>query len=1221
MGNIKEVSPFMSPDSLRGKLQIEKRFYDLHTKKNFGREDIRGSQFYGVTENFGNEILVESRKLLQERPPLKNLFEECTFYDYFDIEYSHLIDTYDQQSLLIATVKENSLIDICSYSLKFTDCHEEIACRDKSWGSYNPTTPSDVCKDKFYRTSNPPVLEITDIDGNVTRIPLIAEIGMGFNTDYLFHVNATTLDLFTTEIQSNHLITVNVDNITKEKFVSLPLVWLALDIFKIYPQLGMIYDDEAYESKTKQCLSIGTDGQDIVHIYPLTFENEDFEDIDDWFIKVYSESFNISKGNPLNYTTQVDLIEFNKFTDQDITQSPSKSIKITYDTFNAKISLSKRPDWSFKIPHEGDYDYNPSDNKVYAIIPLKEFIHNLNENDKLIEGFDIAFSEVLNAYDGYVRNNTYSGIHVDVGSDYSDNAVNKDYGIIHSLEQFDGLPNYFNKFLNRNLHRSRVEVYTIREGLRKNEEVTEHQTAALIFDSAIPQTELKSLISDMPTVIYYNYENKQFDSHQDQVISETNSLSEITFEDLYNFGHKDIAGDETLDRFIYHGKRTFSLGVMEYDPDTEIARVYLISNDPIKYENNKLSTNPKSPRTIARICDIPTEYGQLIHIKNVTPTRIFDPYYVRSTASLTHDDLITLWNDRILYGGWVTKNIIGYGHPKEWIFFGLSGLNNSLTKEYLSIDYALTSEGSLKQEITFTDLNITINKHGTNYAVGDKFYFEICGNTIDCEVKSVNGSTVTDFEILKSPLTIPKSNFISRITYYPTSTQNSSGKDLEIRIEISETIWDSKVRRKLPKINEDVFGLYTDSYGFLWIASFSSGINEWVPQTQLTGERVHENIYDKSLGISDYLRTIQTTMMFNMLSDKDKVSKQFVDKMYSYIKYDNSTIITLDDVFDKSADYSNKIIGHNKQNTLYVLAKTSNDLEARLHIYEYASAIDNEGNKVNPTMLPRFNTMNLSEYYNKSNAFSIIDDNSKQPHLYVYSPTRDYLESVNTSLPNTKDSKYIDHTYPITIKNIIDKGNYSCIDNAGELITNVYWYNDYKPTKDLKTKMNIWNVLTNESLKREIRKLYGDNSYIVDIMESSKIDNSILISYLAENYMNEPVYAKNELSIFRRYSEKVISSVPGTSVVPVGEQPVGQYIDLTSDSYNINVNVNKNTAQMIPSNIFLLEDLDGPLTSDFRIIDDENNDISKSSILIVKHEGKYTKYIFSELNNSWVILN
>ena len=66
----KELSQFVSPDSLRQYLRMMKRFYELHTPKNKGSEDSNGVHYAGTIENFGSELLFETHQLQSKQPPI-----------------------------------------------------------------------------------------------------------------------------------------------------------------------------------------------------------------------------------------------------------------------------------------------------------------------------------------------------------------------------------------------------------------------------------------------------------------------------------------------------------------------------------------------------------------------------------------------------------------------------------------------------------------------------------------------------------------------------------------------------------------------------------------------------------------------------------------------------------------------------------------------------------------------------------------------------------------------------------------------------------------------------------------------------------------------------------------------------------------------------------------------------------------------------------------------
>ena len=152
--NTKEFSTFVTPDSLRKILQLLKNFYAGYTKKNYGYEDINGSQYTGNIHNFGSELLLEARKILMNKPSLKQMFIQNTFDFYFNIQYSGLIDTYDQQSLLVATIEKDVLLSNKKYYIRFDNCDDKFILRSESWS--DPI----VRRDHFVHTKTPPTLVI-----------------------------------------------------------------------------------------------------------------------------------------------------------------------------------------------------------------------------------------------------------------------------------------------------------------------------------------------------------------------------------------------------------------------------------------------------------------------------------------------------------------------------------------------------------------------------------------------------------------------------------------------------------------------------------------------------------------------------------------------------------------------------------------------------------------------------------------------------------------------------------------------------------------------------------------------------------------------------------------------------------------------------------------------------------------------------------------------------
>ena len=114
-----EFSPFVGPDSLRAVTHLMKALFENQTPRSYGHEDVEGSYYEGTVENWGAELLTESRKLLLDKPSLKSILIENTFDYYFDVKYSGFVNTYDQQNLLCALLKKDVLLSNRTYKLKF----------------------------------------------------------------------------------------------------------------------------------------------------------------------------------------------------------------------------------------------------------------------------------------------------------------------------------------------------------------------------------------------------------------------------------------------------------------------------------------------------------------------------------------------------------------------------------------------------------------------------------------------------------------------------------------------------------------------------------------------------------------------------------------------------------------------------------------------------------------------------------------------------------------------------------------------------------------------------------------------------------------------------------------------------------------------------------------------------------------------------------------------
>ena len=96
-----ERIPYISPDSLRKFLKLSNDVYDSHTKENI---DVIGSdhmRFSGTVENFGSEILTDSRRLATSKPEILNdLYVSNNLEFFFDCEWSKLMPVYEQEQII-----------------------------------------------------------------------------------------------------------------------------------------------------------------------------------------------------------------------------------------------------------------------------------------------------------------------------------------------------------------------------------------------------------------------------------------------------------------------------------------------------------------------------------------------------------------------------------------------------------------------------------------------------------------------------------------------------------------------------------------------------------------------------------------------------------------------------------------------------------------------------------------------------------------------------------------------------------------------------------------------------------------------------------------------------------------------------------------------------------------------------------------------------------------
>lgn len=1270
-----EFSPYMGPDATRQASRLMKNLFDLHTNRYKGREDINGSQYEGTAENWGSELLLEARKILLDKPSLKNIFIENTMDFYFDITYSGFTNTYDQENMLCALLKKDVLLSNRTYRIKFTNVEHVWIPRSQS------SSDPDVYSDEFIHTTDTPILIVEKEDNSIDEIPLKLTDVDGETTHYYFHIGIETMDMFdlsTYPDENNIFITYPITDSMNGR----ACIWMCINLLKTFPPVIM----ENNSLQDKPFLSIGTDGHDRSMLYPLlNFSSEDI-DVTHYIIKIVPvnvDSFVENVKAEANYTStigEIHLLEYENgvpsMTSGNPIPAPTSDTVITYNHDYIKMTLYKKAEgetnynWNFKTPKSGDYDYDGSTyrNKCYAWLYLSVFNNNTNDTDisvKKVPLIYIRFNDdaYLSAYEGLCEN-AVSGVHVDVTSDYSNNGVSKKNGTIHNMGDFDGLPSYFKIMIPDTIHRAHLEAYAIRDKLNKrNQSAMDKQTAGILIDSAVPQNEVQKIDNNMPVVIYYDWDN-QFDrkytyNREDPNISKTNNLTEIAYIDENNFGNSKMSKYKSLPKFVYHGNRHFSLGMMGFDPELETGRVYIISNDPAIYENNEITRNQKAPVTFARMCDIPTDFLQLTNIKGVAPTVIIDPEYIRTICCFSDDDKNALYNltntDHCLSFDFNGTHSFIWPTPSPPSDMNVESLMDDKFARYIHLNDTIDiSDNSTVQ--------FDISNGGSGYDVDDEFKMFICGICLKGIVKTVSDGVVTSFKFLPDetdnpPTTTPRivrSNIGSSTSVYSATTTHGSGSGLQIRMVVDSFIWDNTEMQKSqvsPKYVPNVWAFYLDPFGNIWIYQYGydetvSG-DRFLKLEQITGATIYENTNDSGYKSPSKYK-FKDVFLNNLIRPiTNKISQDIHGGHlipYTYLTQSLSDVLSDDDRIFTTEDMSDYINSSNKntQDALFVYGQNNqHSIYKRLLSYRWGY-IAGYGFQ-NPMAVEMYQDLNVPEYYNKTNKLKHFLVDGSQPKLFLFDPL---ISSIDTYTQISKDVSYVSNSKPFLLSDIImDLDNDYNLDlygpipeivtnNDGEFILtrNVY-INDEYDDSDIVEKRHDLEVLTREVLADRVKHNYPESIPAKYEGTPYAYSKEMLIDFFMKNNMPKGrsagnpgfKYTEGPESIYRRPLVRLFRTKGDTITdrfgLPVGEQPTGAFKEVSTEVFNTNVKIDTATTTAKPWNVFRI-DTDGSEDinlNGFRMYDELNNDISDSTLLII--DGTlYVSHITPD-GITWVKIN
>ena len=1240
----KRYEYFVSPDGVRKLTQLMKSHFDGYPSKDKLYNDSKGLQYNGSVYNYGSELLFETNKLKMTRPPIRNLSygKDTTFY--FDIKYSDIINTYEQQNLLSCYLKKDVLVASHTYYIKFTNVTEFFVIRSTNTSAGNTFNPSKgnsvVFKDTYYKTNDFPILvETYDDNGDTVTIEHELEIrdGESYPTFY-FHLNDLTYG-FIDSIVDDTLTTIELD----ENYNGLPFIWFTTKSFEYLPEIDL---SNNIDSSGHPLLTFGTDGNGISRIYPNCYVDNfpSYEPTTDynWYLKVESkDNFRFIPDNEpgnksLNY--QIPIKSISLWYSPSIVDEPQlvDTIEIP-DDGNVVVYLDdcstygQQPKWKFNKRNQTDWDWDSityhNPNYAYHLYEtidtlFDSFSMNHMDGYSLRPGFRIKFlNDYLYKWESDLVGSV-SGIHIDATDERSNNGIIEKNGVSHMMGEFDGLPIYMDKQLDRTIHHSHVDIYSIRDHNNLWTQLPEKkQTSGLILDSAIPQNELPDLINVDPSIKYNSFVSNQYDTDESTIISMYNVLSNITYVDAETnvFADYTNKGVKKYKRFFYHGSNYFSLDVFGLDPLTEYARGYLISNDVAKYENNDETVYPKPGRTIARICDIPTTMIQMTNIPDYAPSILINwntsyLQYVRTFCNYELNDIERLRNNP--YDKMVKYNNIIPIFP--------NGYDITNVLDETGDRYKHKSHLSETMNLTFGiggNTNMVVNEPGDGYTNGDIFKFNIGGSFFTgVVIDSNNGkpTTVTTIEdnVIDTPINnINVSNLPNHVTTYVCTTVSGTGSGLIINLDVNENEWSDKQPTVDVDYNPGIHLYQYDEYGHVWLYEYDNDTNKWNRIIQITGPSITTNPYD--LHDLDKRKMVDVYMM-NLLNNNRKLTYQTpssIDTDYGLIERTveseiPTSMIGMDDISETLNEQN-----INYQSSYYTPIINDNKTDINIYTrYPYSIQDDRYG-KYHSYLLPRFNTLNLPSYFfNTTNRilWSIHKDKpNSQPDLWYYNPNEtDVVSYDNVSTDYNSFSSSRKLTYYDIMKDAITVQSTRYITNE-----NIYRYNEYESDSFNELQI-LLNNKTRDELITYIRSNYGEDAFPLKVESTNPFTKSMLVGYCL-TVPTKP-YSKSSIKmVAQKYSTiaQKIENPDGTeTIVPTGGSPItGMFESLSYSIHNLNY---KTTTEMDSSILFVFTIMKNEqLVSlkHFHMYDENGNDISKLSLLI--YDGK--KYLFDESSDNW----
>ena len=1073
-GNVlKRKYPITTPDTLRRVLHANKAFFDTHVKKNEGYVDINGSVYNGTVENFGGELLLESRKLLLNKPSIDKIKVSSEFLQYFDITYAGDVSTYEQQNLIICTLKEDVFTDNHTWQIKLP-CDSRPIPRlltpypqdTIDLGMIHSLSKSDsiISRENFYQTDKDVVIIKDGVD-----IPLkFSEDGNNtIYARYWYCDKQMYTDIPNPDVPTNNYIIgiKSMNNMTNSEWKNQVMFYIQNDALNTVPYVGI--DARAYDGFP--LLRYGANGHDNSFVFP---------GMEPGTYGIYTDTGNLPE--PIRDPDDPERVDGDWF----IELIPARGYSFAnvdglYDKSNDYVVIDKvvyyRSD-SYNGTRTAEYEYNiPSDyvhhfpcNNIVgfmedgvmyttrshskAIIPDNSHVYYDREYRKYYTWNGIAYKELASNCQGiqyYTDENevvhgyaTFDNYRYNYRKDVDDKWVIT--ALLRAEYQTSALYNY--EYLKGNAV----------SGIHINSTCM-HSDNGIIQKNGI--THNMCDFDGLPSYFhnFYNNRNVCFSrsiiyairddiNHENQSPTDKPTAGLIVdsgYPITQNKYSYDMESDiHYVDPDAYEGDGEYSsttnyLSDIAYVDDDEFADIHL-TGENVRYRfiyhgNHFFSTdvvefNPDmNYGRIYYVSNDPAIYTSNSdgHLPGRTLARICDiptsftqlqdipdyaPTYVVDVEYNRTESPYEEDEQLKVWDEYVPKWV----RSNNGVIFPKYYQYYEFWRDYLTSGNPHCVYDNLNCYITIpsVDNTITVNNAGTGYDIDDEFSIQIGGQTINGVVTDANNGEVISISI-DGAFNIHY-GFLSQLTTFTTTTKVGSGTGLTLDVNIPDY---NSYLRQLKGYPEDMFVLMFDSIDNLWI--YNAANSGFTKEYKLTGVNHPDNPYvDESIEMNDAF--INDLMNKNIFIPDTYLHKKVNDDIKipinEYSPSITTDIIPLDIPIDTPEDLSAylELIYQNEQNSMFFIYK--NSYEDHYRTYKIETYPNSE---VNEVVLPKNHQLNLERYSNISCAFSYTGRDKSQMDMCIFNPFKTTISSYEWKSSGT----YVNETVPNAPKVVADSAS------------------------------------------------------------------------------------------------------------------------------------------------------------------------------------------------------